>query len=233
MKFSKHLFLFAMLALMAPSLADSNQWPVRVEMQIVSIPTSTALQLVPALRDRRQIGSAFAGLQTKIDRGEATLIAWPIVWTTSGQRGESESMEELRYPTEFDPAQFTQNGARTIPRPSPRIPLPEGMPNAFETRNLGVTFEVSPVVSGDGASIDLRLDPRYIKCLGFRRYKLGKADSDAVGMLDQPEFFSARITTSMVVRSGEWKLIATFVVAKPEPHVELFLVRASAHSLGK
>jgi len=64
--------------------------------------------------------------------------------TKSGQRAVTESIDEVRYATEFaQPAT-----AKDLPTPT-----------AWETRNAGDTFEFEPVVSPDQKICDLNLVP--------------------------------------------------------------------------
>ncbi len=227
MKLPALVAVLALFAGAAPLRAGLEQWQVRVEMQIVSVPTQVALQIVPPLRDPRQVAVTVADLQTKIARGEATLLAWPMFWTKSGQRGSSEDIEEIRYPTEFEPPQ--------VPGviPPRRAPPVDGLPNAYETRNLGVMFEANPLVRGDGTWVDLELDALRVAFFGFRRFGPARPERKLIGAFDQPRFFTARTTTSMFVRNGEWTLVANPVVSAPEPHIELFLLRATAQRLAR
>ncbi len=228
MKLSAHLAALAMLACATPLRAGPGLWQIRVEVPVVSMPTGVALQLIPALRDPRQVEATVKNLQAQIARGEAALVAWPVVRTSIGQRGESEAIEEIRYPTEFDPPQVPQNFSTASP--APHRPT-EWVPKAYETRNVGVTLEVTPTAIVDGTWIDLELNPLHTVFLGFNRLYASKAAWGPACIIDQPEFLTLKTTVSLSARSGEWKLLATFVVPKPEPHVELFLLRATAFSL--
>ncbi len=60
----------------------------------------------------------------------------------NGQRGVLESVDEVRYPVEFDPTDH-----------------PKGFPapTAFETRNLGVSIEQEPVLNEAGTGGNLNV----------------------------------------------------------------------------
>ena len=102
-------------------------------------------------------------IQKMIAAGEATLVGWPEVVTKSGQRAVTEDIQEVRYPTEFDgpqpakiPGSETQ-AQKPAPPQSARGGAP--VPTAFETRNIGATLEVEPVVGPDGKTIDVNIVP--------------------------------------------------------------------------
>ena len=220
--------LVLMFAVVSNAGAQVPLWRIGIEVLMVRIPTGDALSLVPALRDSRLAEAAVADLRTRIEKGTATLVAAPVLQTLSGNRVASESIEELRYPTEFDPPQFP-GGFGTSPRRP--FTLPDGVPTAFETRNLGATVEIEPVVTGDGKWIDMSITPMHVSFLRFDRFKLGKTDWGGHGFVDQPRFFTAKTTTQLRARSGQWSLLGTFVVPGPDAQVELFIIRATAQSL--
>ena len=220
----------AVLSSVALAEAETlNRWSICVDMQVVSIAPDATLSFVSALRGPRESDEAFKKLQTMIESGEATLVAWPVSWARDGETSFSETDLELRYLSEFEPPQSPQNfGSGPEFHASPVGLLP-----SIDSRNSGVTLEIRPRVSLDGAWIDLGLDVQQTRFVEFREYKVGKAyDGDPL-KVQVPEFCSARTKTQMFVRSGRWNLIAAVQVPKPVQHTELFLVRATAHSIPK
>ncbi len=107
------------------------------------------------------------------------LLSAPRVTTKSGQKAVIEVVREFRYPTEFQPPQIPTNvgsgGGVTTALPGqsvtpPSIPITPTTPTAFETRKVGVTLEVEPVVGADGQTIDLNLQPEVVEFEGFINY---------------------------------------------------------------
>jgi general secretion pathway protein D len=102
------------------------------------------------------------------------LLSAPRVTTKAGQRAVIEIIREFRYPTEFDPPQIPQNvGGSSTSAASGSVqvfPVTPTTPTSFETRNTGVTLEVEPQVSPDGATIDLNLVPQVVEFEGFINY---------------------------------------------------------------
>jgi beta-lactamase regulating signal transducer with metallopeptidase domain/Flp pilus assembly secretin CpaC len=128
------------------------------------------------------------------------LLSAPRVTTKSGQRAVIEIIREFRYPTEFKPDD--QKPANLIP-------------TAFETRNVGVTLEVEPIISEDGLTIDLQLAPQIVELAAFIKVGAGGATSiikvPRGGSVDvkagpgesvQPIFSTRKITTDVTLFDG-------------------------------
>ncbi len=158
------------------------------------------------------------------------LMSAPTVTTKSGNKAVINVIREFRYPTEFDPPQIPQtvgaaandvngvgsgfgtSGVITNPIITPTTP------SAFETRNLGVTLEVTPTVGADGYTIDLELAPEVVDFDGFINYgspilTLAAAGSASIGgkpqsvevspnVINQPIFSTRKVTTSITIWDG-------------------------------
>lgn len=79
---------------------------------------------------------------------KATLVAWPMLTTRSGERAVTEQAVEIRYPTEFGeyairqelPVQVQQRKLANEVESKGNV----GVPNAWDTREAGVKLEVDP-----------------------------------------------------------------------------------------
>jgi len=100
----------------------------------------------------------------------------------------------------------------------------EGIPTAFETRNLGITFEIEPIVSTDGRTIDLSLVPQHVCLLGMRKTEIELKSSRKKVVVEQPEIMSIRLTTSLQVKDGEHTLLGVFKINGPVDHMEFFIL---------
>src|SRR5205085_1390710 len=142
-----------------------------------------------------------------LDRSKARVFSHPRAATVSGQRATVEAIRELRYPTEFDPADAAQPKFFT--------------PTAFETHNVGVTFEFEPIADPDGQVI-LNVVPSVTTFLGFVDYTSPNldrkiTDPDAIaallkvplkeGGVLQPIFTTERLTTVVILSSGSTVLL--------------------------
>src|SRR5437667_5512354 len=138
------------------------------------------------------------------------LLSAPRFTTKSGQPAVLEIVREFRYPTQFTAPQVPSitgggGGTGTV---SISVVTPT-TPNAFETRNTGVTLEVEPVVGPDGVTIDLNLVPQVVEFEGLINYGspifgispsiLTNAINSQVlltpNVINQPIFSTRKVTT--------------------------------------
>ena len=219
--------LFAAPALAANELPPAN---IRVEVQMVAVPQIKALELLPNLQDTGSIDFAFSEIQKLIAKGEAKLIAWPQVVTKSGQRAVSEGIEELRYPAEFIRTEKSSTAAPVKPvdpeKDKRGVDQDLSAPGEFETRNVGATLEVEPVLSPDGKTIDFNLVSQHVAFLGFKQHSSVKDSKGNEWSVEQPQFSTAKTNTSLTVRTGQRILLATFRVTEPADYFEFFILRA-------
>ncbi len=152
------------------------------------------------------------------------LMTAPKVTTKSGNKAVINIVREFIYPTEFDPPQIPQSvgstgtgGAVTSGFTSSAVITPTS-PTAFETRNTGVTLDVTPVVGPDGYTIDLELAPEVVDFDGFINYGtpiLGLTSASLGGLIapprstvvspntiNQPVFSTRKVTTNVTVWDG-------------------------------
>jgi general secretion pathway protein D len=150
------------------------------------------------------------------------LLSAPRVTTKSGQRAIIEIVREFRYPTTFTPPQVpsissttgtTILGGSVVP-----VVVTPTTPQDWETRNIGVTLEVEPVVGTDRKTVDLNLVPSVTEFEGFINYG---SPINAVGVntfagisvsapvvltdniINQPIFSTRRVNTSVSVWDGQ------------------------------
>jgi len=226
-----HALAAGLLSMSALAAGDLPSASVRVDVQMVSVSTAVALQLVPALADEKTAEKAFAEVQEMLARGDATLLAWPVLWVRSGARAFSESIEEFRYPVPFNPPPDPSRSFKIASVPQEVYPSwGEAVPTSFETRNIGAVLEVQSTVIAEGGTIDLALDAQFGRPVRGRQYVLQRSPLGIQGLMERPEFAESKVTTLLRLRSGLPHLLSVFVMANPEPHLELFIVRATATS---
>ena len=210
------------------------KWNVWIDLQMVALEETKALELLPQLQsvEQREVDAAWEKLQGMIRNGEAFLQAWPMVRTMDGATGLSETMLEKRYPTEFEPPQVPQTLGGVVPHtPGPiRADTVEGLPNAFETRILGVTLRAAPVVLGEGRQVYLDLDIARVEVLGFEDFGYALSVHNFLVPAPQPRFFTVRSTLELKLQNGQRQLVGVHKLTKPENFIELHLVRAVVRS---
>ncbi|MGB9276620.1 MAG: Amuc_1098 family type IV pilus outer membrane protein [Terrimicrobiaceae bacterium] len=154
------------------------------------------------------------------------LMSAPKVTTKSGRKAIVRVAREFPYPTEFSPPEPpppTTGGNGTTVTPPAGSFVSQGVvtpstPIAFETRNLGVTLEVEPIIGPDGYTIDLNLSPEVVEFDGFINYGSpifgpifnpiptpGFIDTAILtqNVINQPIFSTRKVTTSVSIWDGQ------------------------------
>lgn len=198
--------------------ANQTEWTVCVDVQMVSITPRLALKLVPELTERKSVDAAFARLQEMIVSGEAELLAWPRVCVGSGVRGLAESVEKQIYPTDFQ----NPHGANFIRDL-----------DSLECRNLGPTLEIEPSVSADGRSIAINIHAQFVRLIAMKEFRDRESSWAMKWLIHRPDFASSMVTTQLDLANGQRTLLGSFVASSPQPHVEIFILHATATAAGR
>jgi len=119
---------------------------------------------------------------------------------------QKERMDEQdRAETEEQPADANKKDAagREHGAAPKEIDAIRPVATAFETRNVGDTLELEPVLGPDGVTIDMQIVPQLIRFAGYRRTTNESSQR-------QPLFETQKATTGVSVRAGEPFLLGTF-----------------------
>ena len=166
-----------------------------------------------------------------LDQKKGTdLLSAPSVTTKSGLPARIEVIREFIYPTEYDPPELPNSvgnngnnnnqgqggiGGNLSPASVTTFPVTPATPSAFETRNVGVTLDVDPVVGANGYTIDLNLNPEVVEFEGFINYgnPITSGAIDALGRpttvtitenrIEMPVFSTRRVKTQVTVWDGQ------------------------------
>jgi general secretion pathway protein D len=113
------------------------------------------------------------------------IMAQPATVTRSGQSSTIKIIREFIYPTEYEPPELPNTVGETeqtfilgpdglpilAPAQSSGIsPVTPATPTAFETKEIGVTLEVLPVVDANKQYITVTLNPIFSEFDGFVNY---------------------------------------------------------------
>jgi general secretion pathway protein D len=151
------------------------------------------------------------------------LMSAPKVTTKSGRKAIVRVAREFPYPTEFNPPEppppstgVTGSVVALTPGTFTSLGVvTPSTPTAFETRNLGVTLEVEPIIGPDGYTIDLNLSPEVVEFDGFINYgspifgPLFVPPAAIVSqvltpnVINQPIFSTRKVTTSVSIWDGQ------------------------------
>jgi general secretion pathway protein D len=133
------------------------------------------------------------------------LMAQPSVVTKSGQKATVTIAREFIYPTEFDPPQVPTNTGTGF------SPITPATPTAFTTRNVGAILDVEPIISEDGRTVDVTINPTFTDFVGFVNYgsPILTANLDGTRSIEltnngiiQPIFSTRHVATSVKVWDG-------------------------------
>ncbi len=141
-----------------------------------------------------------ASFLAKAKEGKATLLESQTIVSRSGERATSESITEYIYPTEYD----TFNPVADENKDAPKVPNAV-IPTAFETRNLGATLEVEPILGEDGKTIDITFKPEICYLVGESNW--GKGPNAEV-TYKLPTIYTLRINTSFTLSTGGFHFVS-------------------------
>lgn len=225
------------LALLAVHVTRADEFNIQFDMQVVAIPEAVAILLVPDFLDPAKIEAANAQVQTLLADGTATLIDWMILNTKSGQRAVIENIDEIRYATGYqaghvevtvEPLEDAGNEADKTVRSKIDAQGFDPVPSEFETRNAGTTLEVEPVLSEDHQRIDLNLVPQRVWLHRFNKVTIEREEPKTKVVIEQPEFHTNKLQTSLTLKNGQRTLLGIFKVAQPAGHIVFFILRVEA-----
>ncbi len=167
-----------------------------------------------ARRRRRGCG----GKKVEITGRNRHSHGFSVVMARSGQRAKVESVREVVYPTKYIPAGLAVNSGETDGKKVESESGPEKgggvekrallpTPDAFETRNVGTTLEVDPVLGADGSTVDLSLSPEIVYHVGEEEYGVYReGESEVVAKV--PLFYTMKVTTQVTMIDGEYCFVA-------------------------
>jgi hypothetical protein len=195
-----------------PSERMEKQLRIQVEWIELSHTDFTALmeEHHPGEPDTRQSsddGLLRAKLKKMIEEDKAEIIDTAMVLARSGQRAKVEAVREVIYATEYGPPKVggTEKRGGESKAQDNAGDKSKGLPiaAAFETRNVGTTLEVDPVLGADERTIDLSLSPEIVYHVGQEEYGVYReGESEVVAKM--PLFYTMKLTTQVAMIAGEY-----------------------------
>lgn len=147
-------------------------------------------------------------LQELVAKNEAKVMETQIVVCKSGQKATTESLHEFIYPTEYDPPLKEKPEDKLKAQTGGSFPSNPPTPTAFDTRNVGPTLEVEPILSEDNRIIDLRLVPEISWHTGDTIWQETKDTLGNVSKVKMPDFYVIRANTAVTCLGGQYTLIS-------------------------
>jgi general secretion pathway protein D len=96
------------------------------------------------------------------------ILAQPATVTRSGQSSNIEIVREFIYPTEYEPPELPNTVGSNFGGGA--TPVTPATPTAFETKEVGITLEILPVVDANRKYITVTLNPVFSDFQGFVNY---------------------------------------------------------------
>jgi len=182
---------------------------VRVQLEFVEVAHADCTELMTGKRDAADATALRVKLAEMVDQDRAEVVETMMVVGRSGKKATSESVQEFILPVAYEPPRLPTPGRTRLPpedivRIRLRIPL---TPTAFETRNLGSTFEAAPKLRGDGRTIDLSLAPEMVLPAGYAVHQEFTAIGGHQHQARMPIFVTERVNTAVTCRDGQYVLV--------------------------
>ena len=183
---------------------------IRIYVEAIEVTALEYADLMTVPTKKNNHSAVRAKLLEKVRKGEAKLLWNQSLVSRSGERATLESVREYLYPTEYEYelGKTLPPKEGDTPQVVAKFPVLPPTPAAFETRNLGYTLEVEPILGEDGKIIDLRFRPESVKHLGESVMADWKT-KNAEMKVQVPIFYTMRTNTSVTVIDGEFLLVST------------------------
>lgn len=151
-----------------------------------------------------------AALDVMLKNGKAKMYDVIATVGTSSIKCNSESIEEMIYPTEYEPAEIPNS----VQLPKDEVITDKTLsaidalktqpnPTAFEPRNVGNTFEAESYLSNDEAYVTSKIIPEFVKFCGWAKFN---EETDLRGNhsdIRMPRFNVMRLSSEVNIPLGK------------------------------
>lgn len=207
----KSVIILAFLSLV-PSVAlsqDSTARQVRVQVEFIEMSHEELTNLMIKPRAGANDQDLRDACTKLVEQNKATILETTSIIARSGDKAATESITEFIYPTEWKPYELANQLEAPESDEAPKALefIPQPIPSAFETRNLGTTLQVEPTLGEDSRTIALRLAPELVYHVGnenWSQWVTKKGD----GSIKMPSIYSLRLSTALIMIDGQPCLVA-------------------------
>jgi len=190
----------------AAASKDNAPKNISVQLELIEM---THKDLTRLLMEHKPKSSDATSLRMKVqemvDKNVAKIIETQMVVSKVGLKTSSASKQETIYPTDY---QFSENKEKADKefKSTDGIPVCFGNPTAFETRNVGISFEVEAYISENDKFIDVRFLSNFVWQSENTILREGKDQLGNPFKVTMPNFYVIDIDTSVSVVSGQFFL---------------------------
>jgi hypothetical protein len=181
---------------------------IRVQVEFIDLSHEQLTELMFGSKVPPGDGELRKQVAQLVKDGKASIVETMMCIARSGQKATSESIEEIIYPTEYEPPELPGknkdkdkgegNGSEFAIGPTP---------TAFETRNLGPTLEIEPTLGEDDKYIDLRFVPEIVYHTGNKVWAEWKGEHGN-SPVQMPIMYTMRVNTSVTLAPSQYMLVA-------------------------
>lgn len=220
--------LAGLLACAAACAAPPVPERLKIECDMIIVPQAEALALAPELENEARIDAAWQQLQQMLQAGTATAIAHLLGRSAINQRTSIETVEEMRYASEFEPPEFLKGQLAARAQATKNAAHLEMKPGEAETRNVGQSLELEVSLERGTDLLNINLVAEHTRFLRWETYDGGRLPNGEKFAYRQPVFHSMKSQLNFPILAGRRILIAMHRVPdSAKPAFELFFFRAS------
>lgn len=191
---------------------DNLPKQIRVQVEFIDVSHEQLTGLLFGPKVSANDGELRQRVAQLVKDGKASIVETMLCIAKHGQKATTESIEEIIYATEYEPAQmpekieFKNNAEAEAAKAEPRDFATGPTPSAWETRNVGSTLEIEPNIAEDNKTIDLRFVPEIVYHVGNTVWAEWK-DKHGNAPVQMPTFYTVRINTSVTLGVGQYLLV--------------------------
>jgi hypothetical protein len=182
---------------------------IRADLLCVSGPEEIIVPLLPELRQPAKVQQAQDKLLALVREGKVKLRSWSETNTQSGTRATAESITEFRYPVEWSYAgdiAIKSADSKAEAKTSLGSNL-QPVPASIETRNVGTTLDVEPVMGVDGETIQITQMSQAVFAAETLNYYAGENAKGEPTTITEQQFSTVKSNGTIHLKSGERRLL--------------------------
>ena len=196
-------------------LGEFNYLPkqIRVQVEFIDVSHEQLTELLFGPKVSANDGELRKQVAQLVKDGKANIVETLVCIAKPGQKATSQSIEEMIYPTEYEPPSlpeqinFKTKEEAAAAKLTPRDLATGPTPSAWETRNVGSTLEIEPSIGEDNKTIDLRFVPEIVYHVGNTVWAEWK-DQFGNKPVQMPTFYTVRVNTSVTLGVGQYLMVA-------------------------
>ncbi len=206
-----------------PAAAEpSEARNISICYETFSLPLAMAAKIQ---REQLSDSDLYTRILAAVEKQTARQETFTVLRSKSGQKAIAESISEQIYPTEYEPPELPNSvGVAIVPPAVKDVPTPvpdteklkdardvgsyngiqtPATPTSFQTRNIGVTFEIEPTLDETGKILDVSVFPGHVALVGHT------AAGQGLSAIEMPVFETQSLHTASTLHINQPFLLGT------------------------